>query len=149
MVDFDEIRKEVAIKHGFVLDENDPVLVTVTLNKLMLRDYIEEMNEQQDAQDEKFKKKLVDALDLSVQRSQRIGENIAKSGAELIAKRANEAFTEALQKATNQIQRDLALAQKQEKSRFDMFLVGIAVGGVLTVVCTVLGRAASLWLGGL
>jgi transcriptional activator TraM len=41
MVDFDEVRKEVAIKHGMLLDENDPMLITVTINEEILNQYVE------------------------------------------------------------------------------------------------------------
>lgn len=41
MIDFDELRKEVAIRHNLLLTPNDPVLVTITLNELVLAHYVE------------------------------------------------------------------------------------------------------------
>lgn len=49
MIDFDEIRKTVAIRHGVLLESNDPVLVTVTLNELVLSRYVEILTEQNEA----------------------------------------------------------------------------------------------------
>lgn len=40
MIDFDEIRKEVAIRHNVLIGKDDPVLVTVTLNELILKQYL-------------------------------------------------------------------------------------------------------------
>ncbi|MCC8940332.1 conjugal transfer protein TraM [Bradyrhizobium sp. Arg68] len=40
-ITLDEIRKEVAIKHNVLLDGNDPILVVVTLNELVLGRYID------------------------------------------------------------------------------------------------------------
>lgn len=145
MSDFDEIRKEVAIKHGFVLDKDDPVLVTVTLNELMLLRHVEALLAKNEAQEEKFRKKLVDALDLTVQKSQRIGENIVKGSAELIGNRADKAFTEALQEAADKIKRDWTLAQKKEREKINVFWYGW-VGGTAFVFLLV---AALRWMGGL
>src|SRR5687768_14680593 len=64
MVDFDEIRKEVAIKHGILLDEDDPLLMTVTINELILNQYVEMVA----AQNAEYVKKLTDAVDASIQK---------------------------------------------------------------------------------
>ena len=40
MIDFDEIKKEVAIRHNVLLTNDDPVLVTVTINELVLDQYL-------------------------------------------------------------------------------------------------------------
>lgn len=44
--DFDELRKIVAIKHNVLLGENDPILVTVTLNELVLEKYLNILTEE-------------------------------------------------------------------------------------------------------
>lgn len=46
MIDFDELRKEVAIRHNLLLTPDDPVLATVTLNELVLARYVELLTSQ-------------------------------------------------------------------------------------------------------
>lgn len=41
MVDFDEIRKHVAIQHNVLLGKDDPILVTVTVSEMVLDRYLE------------------------------------------------------------------------------------------------------------
>lgn len=64
MVDFDEVRKEVAIKHGVLLDENDPMLMTVTINEVILGQYVAMVA----SQNAEYVKKLTDAVDASIQK---------------------------------------------------------------------------------
>lgn len=46
--EMDYLISEVAKKHKFILSEDDPVLVTVTINKLLLSNQIKESNRQID-----------------------------------------------------------------------------------------------------
>ena len=46
MIDFDELRKTVAIKHNVLLGPDDPILVTVTLHDLVLGRYVEVLTAQ-------------------------------------------------------------------------------------------------------
>ncbi len=40
MITFDEIRKEVALRHNVLIGKDDPILVTVTINELVLSHYL-------------------------------------------------------------------------------------------------------------
>jgi hypothetical protein len=42
-LDFQKIKAEVAKRHHVVLDENDPILVTLTLHELIINGYLERM----------------------------------------------------------------------------------------------------------
>lgn len=46
-IDFDELRSTVAMKHGVLLDQNDPILVTVTLNEAILNHFVTLVEERQ------------------------------------------------------------------------------------------------------
>ena len=41
VIDLEEVRKEVAMAHGTLLGENDPMLMTVTINEVILNQYVE------------------------------------------------------------------------------------------------------------
>lgn len=43
MLDAKSLIGEVAKRHGVLLDQHDPVLVTVTLNEVILREYVEQV----------------------------------------------------------------------------------------------------------
>ena len=49
MIDFDEIKKTVAIEHNILLDRDDPALIAVTLNELIIQKYIDILDEKNDA----------------------------------------------------------------------------------------------------
>ena len=48
MIDFDEIRKQVAIKHNVLIGKDDPILVTVTVSDMVLGRYLELVSDQYD-----------------------------------------------------------------------------------------------------
>lgn len=43
MMDLQELKKEVAKRHNVVLGDKDPILVTLTMNELVLNSYLERM----------------------------------------------------------------------------------------------------------
>lgn len=45
MIDFEEIRKQIAIKHNVLLDKDDPILVTITINEIVLSRYLDLVTE--------------------------------------------------------------------------------------------------------
>lgn len=42
--EFKKLKKEIALKHGYKLDDNDPILMFVTLNDYMLKQYKEALD---------------------------------------------------------------------------------------------------------
>lgn len=44
-VDFETIRKDIAIKHNVLLGKDDPILVTVSLNEMVLSHYLDLLSE--------------------------------------------------------------------------------------------------------
>lgn len=42
--EFKQLKKEIALKHGYKLDDNDPILMFVTLNDYMLKQYKEALD---------------------------------------------------------------------------------------------------------
>ena len=41
MIDFEEIRKAVAIEHNNLLGKDDPILMSVTVHELVLQRYVD------------------------------------------------------------------------------------------------------------
>lgn len=88
MIDFDELRKNVAIKHNVLLDHDDPMLVTVTLNDLVLRHYA---------------KILSGAMKDHVEQSKEIAEGILSETADYISDQVLQAVEKALNEARNDV----------------------------------------------
>ena len=74
VIDLDEIRQEVAKKHNFLLDLDDPVLITVTICEVILNQYVEMVA----AQNAEYVKTLTDAAEASVQKG--LAESKATAG---------------------------------------------------------------------
>ena len=49
MIDQNEIRKELAIRHGTFIGENDPILMITTVHELLLEQSVNDLNSQQEA----------------------------------------------------------------------------------------------------
>ncbi|MDD4937252.1 MAG: hypothetical protein PHT60_15925 [Acidiphilium sp.] len=107
MIDFDELRKEVAIKHSVLLGPNDPILVTVTLHDIVLGRYVEVLS----AQNEGHQKALSAALAEHVEQSKAIGGRIITDAADYVSRQVREAVTSALTDTGAKLRADLDAAQ--------------------------------------
>lgn len=117
MIDFDELRKEVAIKHSVLLGENDPILVTVTLNDLVLGRYVEVLT----AQGEGHVMALSAALQDHIELSKETGGRIITEAADYVSAEVHKAVSSAVADASAAIRQDIANAQAANRE---------AVGGV-------------------
>lgn len=96
MIDLDEIRKAVAIKHGILLDKNDPVLVTAMLNEALLEQYVQTLDEQNRVHQEV----ISNAMRQAVERSKEIAGVIITQSAEYVSDQINNAVNAALEDAS-------------------------------------------------
>jgi hypothetical protein len=106
MIDFDELRKTVAIKHGVLLGADDPILVTVTLNDLVLGRYVEVLT----AQNEAHQKALAAALQEQVGQSKATAGRIITDAADYVSTQVRQAVTTALSEAVDQMRQECAAA---------------------------------------
>ena len=88
IIDLDEIIKTVAIKHGMVLDRDDPILVTVTLHEVILNRYLDLLS----AHNQRYQRELSAAIyaqsELAKEGAKKIAEQIVTAGAEYVANQA-------------------------------------------------------------
>lgn len=146
MIDFDELRKTVAIKHGVLLGADDPILVTVTLNDLVLGRYVEVLT----AQNEAHQKALAAALQEQVGQSKATAGRIITDAADYVSTQVRQAVTTALAEAVDQMRQEcagaiaasrqsVALAQSTRAAKTT------AIGAsVLAGICAVAALAAML-----
>lgn len=62
MLDLEKLRSEVSKAHNKRLDANDPIFMFVTLNELLLANYLEQFKTQQDAQMEALQKQQAEFI---------------------------------------------------------------------------------------
>lgn len=98
MIEFDEIRKQVAIKHNVLLGKDDPILVTVTINEMVLSRYLELASEKYN----EANKQLTIALHQQQEQSKEVAGRVITTAAEYVSKQTQEAISAAVTTAINQ-----------------------------------------------
>ena len=107
MIDLDEIRKQVAIRHNVLLGENDPILVTVTLNEMVLKHYLE-MAASQHSESERL---MTIALAQNIEQAKETAGKVITDAADYVSAQVRQAMNAALLDASNQLRQQVADAQ--------------------------------------
>lgn len=120
MIDFEEIRKQIAIKHNVLLDKDDPILVTITINEIVLSRYLDLVTERySDAS-----RDLTIALLHQQEESKRIAEKIITEASDYVSNQVRQSVEESIIEASkylkqqslgNNIASSNYYAQKAEK----------------------------------
>jgi hypothetical protein len=106
-IDFDEIRKEVAIKHNVLLGADDPILVTVTINELVIRNYLNLLAQQ----NEEAQRSLAIALQHHVEQSKETAGKVITNSADYVSQQVRQSVTAALADAGVQLRHQVSEAQ--------------------------------------
>jgi hypothetical protein len=106
MIDVDEIRKEVALRHNVLLGKNDPILVTITLNELVLDRYIALADGQRLEQ----QKAISAAIHTQVEQAKDTAGKLITESAAFVSDQVREAVALAIQDAGLSLRDQLAAA---------------------------------------
>ncbi|ELU7788565.1 conjugal transfer protein TraM [Salmonella enterica] len=104
MLDFDDIRKEVAIRHNVLLGEDDPILVTVTVNELVLGRYLDLISDQYD----EANRTLTLTLQQQVEQSKETAGKIITDAANYVSDQTRQAVAEAVKEAGKELRQQVA-----------------------------------------
>ncbi|EJD3148805.1 conjugal transfer protein TraM [Salmonella enterica] len=107
MIDFDEIRKEVAIKHSVLLGEDDPILVTVTVSEMVLGRYLDLVS----AQYEDANRALAVSLQQQVEQSKETAGKIITDASNYVSEQVRKAVVDAINEAGGDLKRQINNAQ--------------------------------------
>lgn len=129
MIDFDEIRKTVAIRHGVLLDSNDPVLATVTLNELVLSRYVEILTEQNEA----HRKAIEAALHQGIADAKQTAGRVITEAADYVSEQARTAVSTALEEGKAQIGKDVSESRKELQTTKKTAIIAAAISCVCTI----------------
>ena len=136
MIDFDEIRKTVAIRHGVLLDPNDPVLVTVTLNELVLSRYAEILTEQNKA----HRKAIEAALQQGIADAKQTAGRVITEAADYVGEQTKMTVSSVLKEGEAQIKRDLSGSRKELQTTRRT----ATIAAVVSCLCTVATVAVAI-----
>ncbi|EDI1797332.1 conjugal transfer protein TraM [Salmonella enterica subsp. enterica serovar Newport] len=104
MLDFDDIRKEVAIRHNVLLGKDDPILVTVTVNELVLGRYLDLISDQYD----EANRALTLTLQQQVEQSKETAGKIITDAANYVSDQTRQAVAEAVKDAGKELRQQVA-----------------------------------------
>ena len=104
MLDFDDIRKEVAIRHNVLLGKDDPILVTVTVNELVLGRYLDLISDQYD----EANRNLTLTLQQQVEQSKETAGKIITDAANYVSDQTRQAVAEAVKDAGKELRQQVA-----------------------------------------
>lgn len=113
MIDYDEIRKELAISHNVIIAKDDPILIAVTLNELVFQKYIDILMEQNLEYTEAVQKALDKALQKSVAEAKLTGSRVINEAADYVSEQTHMALTVALEASLIKIRKELSEAKKE------------------------------------
>ncbi len=143
MIDFEEIRKQIAIKHNVLLDKDDPILVTITINEIVLSRYLDLVTERySDAS-----RDLTIALLHQQEESKRIAEKIITEASDYVSNQVRQSVEESILEAGKNLKQQLLgnniannnyyYAQKAEK-KATLATIMAVVSTVVAVVALVI-----------
>ncbi|WP_443694915.1 conjugal transfer protein TraM [Pseudomonas sp.] len=107
MLDFDEIRKQVAIKHNVLLGKDDPILVTVTVSEMVLERYLDLVSEQY----EDATRALAVSMEQQVEQSKGTAAKIITDASNYVSDQLRQAVTAAVNEAGIELRRQILNAQ--------------------------------------
>jgi hypothetical protein len=110
-----DLIKEVAVRHKVLLDEKDPILVTLTLSELVLGSYVEKIN----AIGLEHQKALSAALAEQLILSKDTGGRIITDAANYVSDEIRKTVENTLAKASQSMQQDIAATQAASRVAVD------------------------------
>lgn len=107
MIDFDQIRAEIFKRHGVSLTPDDPILVSVTLNELVLQRYLDMAADHYS----RANRELLVGIQQHVEQSKATAGRLITDSADYASKEIKQAVAAASLDAASLLRRQLADAQ--------------------------------------
>jgi hypothetical protein len=134
MIDYEEIRKEIAIAHNVLLDRDDSVLVIVTLNELMFRHYSEHLAQQVAEQNETHRKAIEAAQQKGIADAKLTAGRVITEAAAFVSDQVNTAVLAAMEEGREQIRKDLRKAREETEEARKASAKWAAVSSLCAVI---------------
>ncbi|HEU4854383.1 MAG TPA: hypothetical protein VFS89_03745 [Nitrosospira sp.] len=113
MIDLDEIRKEVAIKNGILLDKADPQLTMVTINQMLLDKAVATLHAQNIEHQKKTVEAVVSVMAESLAKEKETAGRVITDGTDYVAKTCRKEIEAAFAKGLKE------MAKSQDAAKHD------------------------------
>lgn len=137
MIDSDDIRKEIAIKYGFLIDKDDPILAIVMVNEIILQRYVDILNEKNDTN----RKAIEMAQQKGIVDAKLTAGRIFTEGSRHINEQASERVRTVMGEVLTQIKKELAA------SRLEIQVVKKVAVVAALVSCLSAAATMGFWVG--
>lgn len=107
LIDFEKIRGEIYSRYNISLPPDDPILIAVALNELVLDRYIDLVSLRYEAAN----RELTISLQQQVEQSKEIGGRIITDAADYVSQEVRQAVANATRDAAGQLRQQIADAQ--------------------------------------
>lgn len=111
MLDFDDIRKQVAIKHNVLLGKDDPILVTVTVSEMVLDRYLDLVSEHY----EDATRALAVSTQQQVEQAKETAAKIITDASTYVSDQLRQAVVAAVNEAGGELRRQITAAQSASR----------------------------------
>jgi hypothetical protein len=128
-IDFDEIRKTIAMEHDVLLDKGDPILAAVMINELVLQRYVEILMEANEA----HRKAIEAALQQGIRDAKQTAGRVITEAADYVSEQTNLSVSAVLKEGEAQIKRDLSGSRKELQATRKMAIIAAAVSCFCTL----------------
>lgn len=130
MINIDEIRKEIAVKHDTLLGEDDPVLMLATMFDSLLAQSVNTLNEQQQAN----LRALINAVQQSLAETKATASKVVTQGTEYACDQISTAITVTMDEGREELRKDIRYAWERVDSARKVAVFSAAVSGFCAVV---------------
>lgn len=130
MIDMDEIRKAVAIKHDVLLGNDDPLLMNVTINESLLQQCLFDMNAHQEAN----VKALINSIQKSHEETKRLAKKVVDEGTEYACDQISTAIKATMDESRDEFKQQMRKAWEVMQIAKRTAVIGAAVSASCAVV---------------
>jgi hypothetical protein len=129
MIDYDEIRKDLAISHNVLIAKDDPILIAATLHELIFQKYVDILLEKQMA----HLKALETAQQKGIADAKVTAGRVITEGSNYAGDRVREAVKGAMVEEMVKIKKDLSDAWQGIQAAKRVVIAAAAVSCVCTI----------------
>ncbi|GAB1720382.1 MAG: hypothetical protein NTAFB09_21130 [Nitrosospira sp.] len=130
MIDSDAIRKEIAVRYGFVLDKDDPALVSGMIFDSVLEQAVSTLN----AQQESNLKALLAALQKGNEETKRLAAKVVNEGTEYACDQLHAAIKATMQESQEEFKQEMRKAWVEIQAAKKTAIMGAAVSATCSVI---------------
>lgn len=130
MLDIDEIRKTVAIEHGFLLDKDDPVLASVTINRLLLEKAVATLNSQNIEHQKKTVEAVVAVMAESLAKEKETAGRVITDGTDYVTDQVKLAVVGTMDESTKKLVKTLSAALVEVRNAKKAAFMWAGVSGI-------------------